>query len=76
MSNEELGSAVKPVKRAEDKLERLTGLRDLMQSAIDNNKSEEAWASSINLYNALENAVSAANEEIEVLKGHIDGLKA
>ena len=74
MSNEELGSAIKAVKGAQDKLERLTGLRDMMQSAIDNNRSEEAWASSINLYNALEAAVTAANEEIEALEKHIESL--
>ena len=65
---------VDQVKDGRDKLQRLKGLKDIMQSAIDNNRSEEAWASSIALKGALENAVAAANDEIKALETHLDSI--
>ena len=67
---------VDQMKDGRDKLQRLKGLKDIMQSAIDNNRSEEAWASSIALKGALENAVAAANDEIQALETHLDSISS
>lgn len=74
MSTEETGASTGTVQDGQEKLQRLTGLRDIMRSAIDNNRDEEVWNSSIALKNALEQAVSAANVEIDALKNHIESL--
>ena len=73
---EETDLTVDQVRDGRDKLQRLTGLKDIMQNAIDNNRSEQAWASSIALKGALENAVSAANDEIKALKTHLDSISS